>query len=179
MDNDSNTTAIIILILVILVGGLAAWWYHDMPKSIEQTGSGLATTTTISEEGHVRDTVTAFGNNMKMVSLTASSTGIVSAINQYYAPYVSTNLMAMWQSAPTTAPGRKTSSPWPDHINIINISKTSDTSYTVRAEVVEKTSVEETEGGSSDTYPISLIVENQNGSWKIVGFETTESMRGS
>jgi hypothetical protein len=164
MKGQSNTTAIIGIIVIVLVA-IGGWWYFTRSSADNLPGE-----TASGETEAVQSIVTSFGSQMKNVPLTASSTAIASAVAQYYGPYVAPELLAQWESAPTTSPGRLTSSPWPDRIEITSVAKNEDGSYSVVGNVIEVTSVEETEGGVADSYPVSFTVENQNGAWLIARF---------
>ncbi len=179
MNNDSNKTVLIIVVLVALFASVGVLMYYQRAKIQHAVTDTATTTPDILNEQAVRDVVTKFGTNVKMVPLTASSTAITNAIQTYYSEYVAPELIAEWTKTPTNAPGRRTSSPWPDHIDILSASKSTDTMYIVRGNMIEKTSVEEMNGGSSGAYPVSFVVENRNGKWLITRYETTEQMQSS
>jgi hypothetical protein len=91
-------------------------------------------------------------------------------MEQYYSSYVTPELLTQWEAAPTSSPGRLTSSPWPDRIDITSVTQNPDGSYMVSGNVAEITSVEETQGGVADTYPVVLTVENRDGQWLIASW---------
>lgn len=74
-------------------------------------------------EPEVSAVVAAFGARLKNVSLLAPDAA--EQIEAQYAGLVSDELIAAWQADPTQAPGRLTSSPWPDRIEVNAIEQVS------------------------------------------------------
>jgi len=163
-----NTRDIWIFIAIVIVLLLGAWYF----LANRQGSPAAVPVQPMSEQDQVRNVVLDFGTRLQTVSLTASKENAAAAIAANYAADVSPALLASWEADPSTAPGRLTSSPWPDHINIQSVTKNQDGTYTVTGEVAEKTSVEEANGGVSDTYPITLMVRNVNGAWLITDVKT-------
>ena len=54
-----------------------------------------------------------------------------------YGDYITPELLAKWQGDPQNAPGRMTSSPWPDRIEISNIERQPDGSYIANGKIIE------------------------------------------
>jgi len=92
-------------------------------------------------------------------------------MEKYYSPFVCEDLISKWLDDPIKAPGRLTSSPWPDHIEIIDIKIITDDKYEVSGNVVEVTSVEVDEGVFANKYKIILTVERINEKWLITGIQ--------
>ena len=46
-------------------------------------------------------------------------------------------LIAQWAADPTYAPGRLTSSPWPDHIAISSIKEVGEDKYSIERRIIE------------------------------------------
>ncbi len=99
-------------------------------------------------ERTARTLVEAFGATLKNVSLTADKTLIVDAMQREYAPYVAPTLLSVWQNDPSQAPGRHTSSPWPDRIEIVSIDVRRGI-YEVQGDIVEVSN----EGGGINEEP--------------------------
>lgn len=123
------------------------------------------------QEKAVRRVVEEFGYQLKDVSLMAPKEDVADAMEDNYGPYVVPELLAEWENDPVNAPGRLTSSPWPDRIEIAKIQKESDTRYVVEGDIVEVTN----EGGGIDESateavrrPIVVGVERRGSDWKIV-----------
>ena len=115
-----------------------------------------------------------FGANTRarLVSTLASKDAAAASIVANYSADVSPNLLSVWEQDPAQAPGRQTSSPWPDRIEIGSVAQNPDGSYAVAGNVIEVTSVEEANGGVADSYAMNLTVSNVNGSWLITNVES-------
>lgn len=120
-----------------------------------------------SEKENVANVVEAFGKKLSMVSLLAPKDDVEQSIKENYSDYVSPQLMDAWIADPENAPGRLTSSPWPDRIEIANIEKLADDAYRVEGLVIEVTSVELENGGAAAVRPITLEVRKINEKWLI------------
>lgn len=124
----------------------------------------------VDQESAVRSVVESFGKELKNVSLLASREQVASSMQASYGPYVANDLLGQWINDPLSAPGRFTSSPWPDRIEISSIQKEDDTRYTVEGFVIE---VSNEGGGISESptealrRPITLVVEKKNEGWRI------------
>ncbi|QAT50457.1 hypothetical protein EQM14_12175 [Caproiciproducens sp. NJN-50] len=120
------------------------------------------------QEAAVRDLVTGFGGQLQKVSLLAAKEAVASDMQKYYGEYVSPSLLKEWQSEPSSAPGRLTSSPWPDRIEILSVEKQADDAYDVTGEIIEKTSADVSGGQQSGKQGIKLSVQKIGGRWMIV-----------
>ena len=67
------------------------------------------------------------------------------------------------------APGRVTSSPWPDRIEITSIVREAD-KYVVVGFVVEVTSIEVVNGGVAAKIPVRVVLEKREGRWFITEY---------
>jgi hypothetical protein len=108
-----------------------------------------------------------FGNKLQRVSLQAPKDAVLKSIQENYSEFVSQGLMDEWKSDPFKAPGRLTSSPWPDRIEILSIEKLSEDMYQVNGEIIEITSVDMADGGFSARRPINLLVKKTGEKWLI------------
>jgi hypothetical protein len=76
----------------------------------------------------------------------------------------------LWQSQPNSAPGRQTSSPWPDRIDVVSVTPTASgnafATYQVEGNVIEVTSAD-TPNEPAAVQPISLTVKKQGNAWVI------------
>ncbi len=111
--------------------------------------------------------VEAFGSRLQYVSLLAPEDILVESIRANYGPYVSPALLEEWVENPQSAPGRLTSSPWPDRIEVLEVEKLSEDQYEVRGNIIEVTSVEKLTGGAAAKYPVVLMVRRVDGRWLI------------
>jgi hypothetical protein len=141
-----NKTISILVILILILAGAYLYLQGEMPST--QT------------EADVRELVADFGLELKNVSLLASAEEVANAMERQYGKYVTQDLIMTWGSDPQNAPGRLTSSPWPDRIDIRTIT-TEGSIYRVEGDIVEVTN----EGGGigetpteSARRPITLMV---------------------
>jgi hypothetical protein len=120
-----------------------------------------------ADEQAVQDTVLSFGEKLQTVSLLAPKDVLEKSMKENYGEFVSQELIAKWVSDPSNAPGRLTSSPWPDRIEILEIKKASEASYNVKGEIIEITSIEQAGEGIAAKRPISLVVKKVDDKWII------------
>lgn len=120
-------------------------------------------------EGDVRTTIAQFGNQLNSVSLLSPSAP--EDIARTYGPFVTPELLASWIANPESAPGRLTSSPWPDHIAVDSVTRNEAGSYDVQGRVILKTSA-----GDAGSIPVSLTVSNVDGSFLITRYEEERSV---
>lgn len=120
-----------------------------------------------SEATVISDLVKGFGGKLQFVSLLAPNEILEKNMREYYGDYVSPELIEKWINDPLNAPGRLTSSPWPDRIEILSIVKLSESEYEVRGEIIEITSTEKESGEFANKRPITLIVKKLNNRWLI------------
>jgi hypothetical protein len=125
----------------------------------------------------VRTTVSEFGQQLQKVSLLAPNAKTI--IAQTYAPYVTPTLLTTWENDPSKAPGRETSSPWPDHIDIQSVTKTNETTYTVSGSLILMTSNEVEHGGNAGVVPVTLTLEKGTDGWKISSYTESASKSGN
>jgi hypothetical protein len=102
---------------------------------------------------------------MKQVSTLAPPDVAAAAIRSTYAGLVDPALIEKWASAPATAPGRQTSSPWPDRIEVKDVSETR-----VTGELVEATST-----GDARRVPVEVTLRREGDRWLISGYQTEAS----
>lgn len=119
------------------------------------------------EEYKVINIVNIFGKKLKNVPLLASKDILVKSIKDNYRNYVTKRLLVEWIKDPTKAPGRLTSSPWPDRIEIKTVAKIDKNTYKVEGEIIEITSAEIVSKGVAARRSITLIVRKINDCWII------------
>ncbi|HWB33990.1 MAG TPA: hypothetical protein VG753_01560 [Candidatus Paceibacterota bacterium] len=155
------------IIIIIIIAIFGAWWLFWGPGAAPATTS---TANNAADEAAVQQTVTSFGSQLQMVSLMASTSIAADAIGQYYGAYVDPTLLQSWEANPSSAPGRETSSPWPDHIDITSVVNNPDGSYTVQGSVAEVANG--AQGTTTvDSYPVSLTLTNNGGVWLITNYD--------
>lgn len=109
--------------------------------------------------------VTNFGNYEKSISLQADPELLKSDIQQNYGTFVTDTLLQQWRADPTHAPGRLTSSPWPDRIEIDSITP-QGAGYSVSGHIVMMSST-----GKAGEVPVVMIVLNKDGEWRIAAYQ--------
>lgn len=149
----------LLLVVVLLLGILLTGCLKERNEQPLQSDE--------TDKNSVANLVTNFGKKMQIVSLLAPTDIVKKSIKENYGGLVSSGLMEKWQNDLQSAPGRMVSSPWPDRIEIISIDKTAERSYDVRGEIIEITSVEQSNGGFAAKRPITLTVEKNGDSWFI------------
>lgn len=125
-----------------------------------------------SDETKARTVATTFVQELQNVSLTQDTEALRSAIAARYAPYVTPELLAEWQADPSFAPGRETSSPWPDRIFIKSATQQGD-SFVLNADILYVTSVEAAspeEDAAGVKMVVMQIIPTDDG-WRIAAFE--------
>jgi hypothetical protein len=138
--------------------------------SVAQLNSGeelqkLAPEIPNNDEAQVTSVIKNFGKKLHLVSLLAPEDVLKKSMQENYGEYVSPALIEQWLKDPINAPGRLTSSPWPDRIEILSIEKISEKTYEVKGEIIEITNVENNEIAAKR--PIILEVEKTDGKWLI------------
>lgn len=109
--------------------------------------------------------VEEFGYVLKNVSLLAPRDLVIQAIEENYTPYVTDELLQNWVNHPRRAPGKTTSSPWPDRIEITDANRLSDDEYFVKGRIAEITSADA--NGAAAYRPIELNVRRTGSKWLI------------
>lgn len=116
----------------------------------------------------IKQTISQFGKQLKKVSVLAPDSLLIPQMKQAYKPYITQELLQSWIENPSQAPGRKTSSPWPEKINIIQLTKIKNSLYKAKGKVVYITSKEKVNGGQAIEKTVVMEVEKMNeGVWKI------------
>jgi len=149
---------LVLLLSIYLVGCTKA------QINMGETSKNQGQETQNNDEDTVNSLVEAFGKKLQMVSLLAPEDVLEQSLQEYYGDYVSPALLEQWLKDPMNAPGRLTSSPWPDRIEILSTEKISEESYKVTGEIIEI-------ANASDEIvakrPITLLVEKIDGKWLI------------
>jgi len=128
-----------------------------------------SSTDDVSEEAQIKDLVFNFGKRLQNVPLLAPDAA--QEIKIQYSEFLSPSLLEMWMNDVSKAPGRMVSSPWPDRIEITNLSKEGSDKYEVTGNVIEVTSVEVVNGGAANKIPVRMVVQKVQGSWYITNYE--------
>jgi len=93
----------------------------------------------------------------------------MSDIQQSYGLYVTDALLQQWRADPAHAPGRLTSSPWPDHLAIDTITP-QGAGYSVSGHIVMMTSA-----GESGQVPVVILVIRDANTWRIAAYQESQT----
>jgi hypothetical protein len=140
--------------------------------SARQLTQSPATIANAEDEADVRKLVENFGRRFQAVSLLAPE--VAQEIRAQYPEFISPTLLAEWTDDLSKAPGRVTSSPWPDHIEITAITGGAAGEFMVTGFIIEFTSVEVVNGGEFDQIPIRMTVQKIQGHWLITEYSQEE-----
>jgi hypothetical protein len=171
---------VLVLMFCAVLFGCASRVNGTQPQK-EERSSVEQQQTNQSGEKAVLSLVENFGSKLQLVSLQADIDTVKKSMQENYADFVSQELLAKWQSDPQSAPGRLTSSPWPDHIEILSAEKLSEYEYEVKGEIIEITSTEKDSGGIAAKRPITLRIKKVDNRWLIDnallgGYEESDSI---
>jgi len=144
------------ILLFLVIGG----WYFITPPAVSEPNVIDSGTVSNEEDSAIRTVVTEFGTKLQYVSTLAPNRKAL--MEQYYAPYVAPELIALWSVDGIDALGRQTSSPWPDRIDIVEVRSLSGR-YIVEGNVLEVSST-----GPAAVYPVTLTLEKRGDLWLIV-----------
>jgi hypothetical protein len=131
-----------------------------------------------SERAAVTALVEDFGSRLQAVSLLAPKEAVQKSIRENYGDLVTPALLAGWLDNPAGAPGRELSSPWPDRIEILSVTKAAGDEYKVKGEIIEVTSVEKVNGGAAQRRPVTLTVKKTGERWLIDGVAVAAGPKG-
>lgn len=120
-----------------------------------------------SGESAARTLVERFGGELKQVSLLAPDAS--STIAAAYGAYAAPELLAQWEADPEHAPGRLTSSPYPDHIVVKAVTQQGE-SYVVSGDIVMMSSA-----GEEDRVPVIFQLAPSGSGYTIVAYQEQAS----
>jgi len=135
------------------------------------TGKSVPVTTDEDDKKAVIALVEGFGQKLKDVPLLASAEDLKKSMDENYGSFVSADLITKFLSDPLNAPGRLTSSPWPDRIEVATAEKTSDGVYKVEGTIIEVTSAEQGTSNAADKRSVTLEVKKTDGKWLIISVD--------
>lgn len=154
-----------VLLLSVSLLGCTSVGSSNQPKNEGQNQEKTQQTDELDKK-EITSIVEDFGSKLQTVSLQAPEDTVKSSMQENYGDFVSQALLEKWIGDPLNAPGRMTSSPWPDRIEILNIEKLSEDEYEVKGEIIEVTSTEN-ESDAAAKRPITLVVKKINNQWLI------------
>lgn len=140
----------------------------------DQKDAGTDGKTAADNEAAVRSAVEGFGKKLQTVSLLAPKDVLEKSMKENYGEFVTQELIDKWIGDPENAPGRLTSSPWPDSIEILAVEPVSEDEYQVRGKIVEIANAEGSGTKTAAKRPITLDVKKAEDKWLISGVELGE-----
>lgn len=157
--NKSNQN--LLFASVIVVGILALAGVAYLAPSLDQA----------KEESDVKLLVTDFGLKLKNVPLAGEENATKAAIQENFGPLVTEEVMEQWLANPQLAPGRLTSSPWPERIDIATLSKQGQ-SYVVSGDIVMMTSAQMASSATDAGHvPVIMQVVKENDKWVVAAYQ--------
>lgn len=118
-------------------------------------------------EAEIADIVEGFGKKLQNISLLSPKDILETSMKENYGEYVSQTLITKWINDTENTPGRMTSSPWPDRIEIQDIKEISKDAFEVEGEIIEITSTEKESSGIAAKRPMTLILKKFDSNWLI------------
>jgi len=162
-----STRALVLLLIPLILAALALSY---MANPLVREPASDTVSSGIIYDPDVEALVENFGESMKNVSLLVSEELLHSEMQSSYGAYVAPELLATWQEDPESAPGRLTSSPWPDRIQIGSMEGDGNV-FVVHGTVVDVVSAEEGGEDIVGTYPVELRVEKRADGWMITDYK--------
>jgi hypothetical protein len=117
----------------------------------------------------IKTLVTNFTGYEKSISVTGPTETVKSDIQQNYGQFITVDLLQQWRADPLHAPGRLTSSPWPDHIVIDSVSP-QGAGYNVSGHIIMMAST-----GDTGSVPVVMLVIRENNAWKIAAYQEAKT----
>lgn len=154
-----NGVKIFIAIAVLFLAAAVATGAYFYQKSIDQKNAKAA------EEAAVRSLIENFGQKLKNVSLLSMTAS--DDIEQNYKDFVSSDLLNRWKTEPFSAPGRETSSPWPDSIVVGEIHQQNQNAYEASGKIINMTSLG---AAPSRSFQATVLRIGENKTWLISNF---------
>ena len=127
-----------------------------------------------SHEEAARAVVAEFGKRLREVSVLAPKQMAAAAMDRAYSTYVAAELLATWKSDPEKAPGKRTSSPSPERIDISTIKASGRHALVVTGKVILLTAKERRDGGVFAANPVTMTIAKRQGKWLITAYEERE-----
>jgi hypothetical protein len=157
-------SSVVVAIILQMISAATSSWAQT-PERTSRAGERQA----------VRTVVTEFGKRLRMVAVLAPKDIVGKAMDEAYSRFVAPDLLEAWKNDPERAPGKRTSSPSPERIDITSITAKGRDTYTVRGKVILLTAQERREGGVFQANPVTITVAQQGQKWVITAYEETEA----
>ena len=151
------------VIAVIVIGGLLLYF-------------GPAARAARADDA-ARAVMMEFGTKLQNVSLLADDGAVTAAIEENYGSYVTPELLADWKVNHSHAPGRLSSSTWPDRFGITFVTAQGN-SRVISGEVILISNAESADE-SAETVPFVAQLIQTDGGWRIAAYqeETVQTLK--
>jgi hypothetical protein len=157
-------------VIAIAIAASLVTLHAPMPASA-QTPVSVST----RDREAVTMVVTEFGKRLRMVAVLAPKEAAAKAMEEAYSGLVAPDLLAAWKQDPKRAPGKRTSSPSPERIDISAIKAKGQGAYAVAGKVILLTAQERRQGGVFQANPVAMTVAQRHGKWVISAYRETEA----
>jgi hypothetical protein len=114
----------LVVVAVIVIGALVS------------CGSSSVAELTAEEKAQITELIDRFGRELTNVTMIDPENVVAEQIKEHYTPYLTSNLLSKWVFDPSLAMGRRTSSPWPDRIEVDSMEKVDSDRIKVQGYVV-------------------------------------------
>lgn len=114
----------LVVVAVIVIGALVS------------CGSSSVAELTAEEKAQITELIDNFGHELTNVTMIDPENVVAEQIKEHYTPYLTSNLLSKWVFDPSLAMGRRTSSPWPDRIEVDSMEKVDSDRIKVQGYVV-------------------------------------------
>lgn len=114
----------LVVVAVIVIGALVG------------CGGSTAAELTAEEKAQITELIDDFGRELTNVTIIDPENVVAEQIKEHYTPYLTSNLLSKWVFDPSLAMGRRTSSPWPDRIEVDSMEKVDSDRIKVQGYVV-------------------------------------------
>lgn len=162
---------VLLVVLVAFAAGCADFPIVSTPSDggtiAKSANERMRTAEPAEDAAEIAALVEEFGRKLQTVSLLAPQDVLEESMENTYGNLVVPELLEAWLENPSSAPGRLTSSPWPDRIEIDRITKLSSTAYEVQGEIIEITSTELDSTAIAGKRRIILVVTRVPNRWLI------------
>jgi membrane-bound inhibitor of C-type lysozyme len=148
------------------------FWEHQGKAMIEIDGKKLFENCVFQDKIEqkketIRQVVNDFGQQLKNVSLLSPEEQVRADMENYYNDLVVYETIKKWFKNPLEAPGRLTSSPWPEKIEVDSINEETKEKYLVKGRIIEMTNTEEDEKEKTVERKIDICLAEFDGNWLI------------
>ncbi len=123
----------------------------------------------LQEESEIKKLLDLFVQRMQLITLASPLERIKEMIKDAYHELVTEELLNQWLNSPQEAPGKITSSPWPDKIEIKKLSKINPNEYQVEGSLIWMTST-----GFAKEDKVEIKILKKDSKWLLAEYKVQE-----